>query len=163
MEKQINNIAPILWYRIIMCFVIVCTGLIMIFGIILSYIKHQQVQEYSQIEVISANSNRCLPTGDYFIYRVFLDADLNMHYLVSDTNGGVVVSVRPPDGTAQPDGILVASKYDSASYFIRVDDNGKWSFIPTTVLKSIMQKNGSIPADEQPVETNIYSDSSERS
>ena len=161
MEKQINNnIDPILWHRIIMCFVVACTGLIMIFGIIISYIRHQQVQEFSQIEVISAHSNRCLPAGDYFIYRIFLD--LNMHYLVSDINGGVVVSVRPPDGTSQPKGILAASKYDSASYFIRVDDNGKWSFITTTVLKSILQKNGSIPINEQPIKTSIDSDNDER-
>jgi len=62
--------------------------------------------------------------------------------------GGALVSVVPPQNTPEPENIIPIIRYDSA-YVIRVDENGGWSFLPTSVLKGILERQGVIASDAE--------------
>ena len=136
---------PEVWHKILMCFAIVFVGLLFVFGIMLDFLNDRQVARMRNQPVVDIASNANLPQGDYYIYQVFLDPDMNQHYLVSMMKGGVVVSAVAPKDTAVPKDILAASKYDPAAFVLRVDKDGKWQFLPTSVYTGILKKQGIIP------------------
>lgn len=143
-----DNRNPLTWHRIIMAVVIAITGLLLVFGVILNQLNEKEVIALNNQSVIKSEGSRVLPPGDYYIYRVFLDPMLRNHYVVASMKGGALVSVIPPDKTAEPENIIAITKYDSAAYVIRVNENGSWSFLPTSVLKGILEKNNVIPSDD---------------
>ena len=68
--------------------------------------------------------------------------------MVSPCEDGALVSVVPPQNTPEPENIIPIIRYDSA-YVIRVDENGGWSFLPTSVLKGILERQGVIASDAE--------------
>ena len=90
--------------------------------------------------VIGVAENAVLPSDKYFIYQVYFDDTEHMHYLVSSTSGGVVVSVVPPEGTQEPEDVMSMIHYDPAAYLLDVDQNGRWAFISTSVRDNILKK-----------------------
>lgn len=140
---------PVFWHRVIMSAVLALTGLILVFGVMLTYTNHQKAEEIQHQPVVGVVENTYLPAGDYFIFRVFLDAKNVNHYIVSSMDGGVLVAVAAPDGTAEPDDILMAERADSASYKLRVNDEGKWLFMPTSAYKRLLLEQGKITEPAQ--------------
>ena len=59
-------------------------------------------------------------------------------YLVSSTEGGVVVSASAPDGTDEPKDILAMIRYDPASYTLIVNQADQWMFVSTPVREQIL-------------------------
>ena len=147
-NRNTNNRNPVTWHRIIMAVVIALTGLLLVFAVILNQLNEKEVIALNNQSVTKSEGSRILPAGDYYIYRVFLDPALRNHYVVASMKGGALVSVVPPDNTVEPENILAISKYDSAAYVIRVEDNGSWLFLPTSVFKGILEQNNIIPDDE---------------
>lgn len=135
---------PVFWHRVIMSCVMGLTGLVIIFGVMLTYINHEHAQEIQHQPVVGVVENTQLPQGEYFIYKVFLDAKNVNHYVVSSMDGGVLVAVAAPDGTPEPDDIYLAERADSAAFSLRVDEDGKWVFLPTTVYKRLLLEQGKI-------------------
>lgn len=148
-DKEFDSDIPnaVSWYKIVMAACIVMTGLLFLFGIIMNHLNEEKMVALNNQSVINSNGSRVLPAGDYYIYRVFLDPALRNHYVVASMKGGALVSVVPPDNTPEPENILAVSKYDSAAYVIRVDSSGAWSFLPTSVLKGILEKQNLIMDD----------------
>jgi len=140
---------PMVWHKVIMSAVIALTGLILLAAIVVHHLNGKQVVELNNQSVVKSVGSRVLPAGDYYIYRVFLDPNLVTHYVVASLSGGALVSVVPPDNTAEPENIIAITKYDSAAYVIRVDENGGWSFLPTSVLKGILERQGVIASDAE--------------
>ena len=146
--RHIEKGNPVIWHRIIMSAAVAGAGLMILFAVIMNHLNKESSEALANRSVILSEGNRTLPEGDYYIYRVFLDPELNTHYLVSSMHGGVVISVVPPANTPEPENIVAISKYDSASYIIHVNSEGMWDFYPTPVLKGILQKINEVPEDE---------------
>lgn len=135
---------PVAWHRLLMCGTICLTGLILIMDIVMNYVMHEQAETLQHQPVVGVVENTQLPQGEYFIYKVFLDAKNVNHYVVSSMDGGVLVAVAAPDGTPEPDDIYLAERADSAAFSLRVDEDGKWVFLPTTVYKRLLLEQGKI-------------------
>lgn len=140
---------PVAWHRLLMCGTICLTGLILIMGIVLNYVMHEQAETLQHQSVVGVVENTQLPAGKYYIFRVFLDAQNRYHFVVSSAEGGVLVAVAPPEDTAIPDDIVVAQKYDSASYNLQVTEDGSWMFLATTVYQHLVEKQNGVQANMQ--------------
>lgn len=140
---------PVAWHRLLMCGTLCLTGLILIAGIVMNYIMNEQAQTLQHQPVVGVVENTRLPAGKYYIFRVFLDAENRYHFVVSSTEGGVLVAVAPPEDTAIPDDIVVAQKYDSASYNLQVTEDGSWIFFATTVYQHLIEKQHGVQANMQ--------------
>ena len=140
---------PVAWHRLLMCGTICLTGLILIMGIVLNYVMHEQAETLQHQPVVGVVENTQLPTGKYYIFRVFLDAQNRYHFVVSSAEGGVLVAAAPPDETAVPDDIIVAQKYDSACYNLQVTEDGSWMFLATTVYQHLLEKQNGVQVNMQ--------------
>jgi hypothetical protein len=131
---------PAMWHRIIMCILIGFAGLALIGGVVMDFVLERQTQELRHMPVVGIAENAVLPQDQYFIYQVYFDETNHTHYLVSSTSGGVVVSVVPPEQTEEPEDVMRMIHYDPAAYLLEVDQNGRWSFISTSVRENILKK-----------------------
>ena len=131
---------PAMWHRIIMCILIGFAGIALIGGVVMDFVLERQTQELRHMPVIGIAENAILPQDQYFIYQVYFDDTNHTHYLVSSTSGGVVVSVAAPEGTEEPEDVMSMIHYDPAAYLLEVDQNGRWSFISTSVRENILNK-----------------------
>lgn len=131
---------PAMWHRIIMCILIGFAGLALIGGVVMDFVLERQTQELRHMPVVGIAENAVLPQDQYFIYQVYFDDTNHTHYLVSSTSGGVVVSVAAPEGTEEPEDVMSMIHYDPAAYLLEVDQNGRWSFISTSVRENILKK-----------------------
>lgn len=144
---------PVAWHRILMSATICLTGLILIFGLTMTYVTDKQAETLQHQPVVGVVENTKLPEDTYYIYRVFLDASNTRHYIVSSMHGGVLVSVAAPEGTSEPADIIAAQKYDSGCYTLHVDGEGNWEFLTTVVYKRLLEKqNGMKAGTEQLME-----------
>lgn len=131
---------PAMWHRIIMCILVGFAGMALIGGVVFDFVLDRQTEELRHMPVIGVAENAVLPSDKYFIYQVYFDDTEHMHYLVSSTSGGVVVSVVPPEGTQEPEDVMSMIHYDPAAYLLDVDQNGRWAFISTSVRDNILKK-----------------------
>lgn len=134
----LKNADPVMWHRIIMCVMIAFVGMAIIGGVVIDFVLDRQVQEIRHTPVVGMAENAVLPAGSYHIYRVYLDGVGRNWYLVSGTEGGVVVSATAPDGTDEPKDILAMIRYDPASYTLTVNQAGQWMFASTPVRDQIL-------------------------
>jgi len=131
---------PAMWHRIIMCILIGFAGMALIGGVVFDFVLDRQTEELRHMPVIGVAENAVLPSDKYFIYQVYFDDTERMHYLVSSTSGGVVVSVAAPEGTKEPEDVMSMIHYDPAAYLLEVDQSGRWSFLSTSVRENILKK-----------------------
>lgn len=131
---------PAMWHRIIMCILIGFAGIALVGGVVMDFVLERQTQELRHMPVVGIAENAVLPQDQYFIYQVYFDHTNHTHYLVSSTSGGVVVSVAAPEGTEEPEDVMSMIHYDPAAYLLEVDQNGRWSFISTSVRENILKK-----------------------
>ena len=131
---------PAMWHRIIMCTLIGFAGMALIGGVVFDFVLDRQTEELRHMPVIGVAENAVLPSDKYFIYQVYFDDTERMHYLVSSTSGGVVVSVAAPEGTKEPEDVMSMIHYDPAAYLLEVDQSGRWSFLSTSVRENILKK-----------------------
>lgn len=135
---RLKNADPVMWHRIIMCVMIAFIGVAIIGGVVIDFVLDRQVQEIRHTPVVGMTENAVLPAGSYHIYRVYLDGVGRNWYLVSSTEGGVVVSASAPDGTDEPKDILAMIRYDPASYTLIVNQADQWMFVSTPVREQIL-------------------------
>ena len=131
---------PAMWHRIIMCILIGFAGMALIGGVVFDFVLDRQAEELRHMPVIGIAENAVLPSDKYFIYQVYFDDTEHMHYLVSSTSGGVLVSALPPEGTQEPKDVMNMIHYDPAAYLLEVDQNGRWIFRSTSVRENILKK-----------------------
>ena len=145
-ESKLKQGNPLMWHRIIMCVCIAFVGIAVIGGIVLDFVLAKQTAAIRHMPVIGIAENAVLPEGEYYIYQAYFDTENRSHYLVSQKQGGVVVSVLPPEGTYEPADILRLVRYDPATYEITVEKDGKWMFQETSVLADIKAKEAAAMA-----------------
>lgn len=140
LKKKLNQGSPDAWRRVIMAVSVALTGIVLIACVAISYVMKAQGEEYRRLPVVNLIENAKLPSGAYNIYQVYLDSNINYYFLVSDTRGGVVVSVKAPATLELPEDILEAEKYDAACYRIVVDSDGTWKFYESKAYKEFKKK-----------------------
>jgi len=131
---------PAMWHRIIMCVLIGFAGIALVGGVVMDFVLERQPQELRRMPVVGVTENAVLPHGQYFIYQVYFDNSNRIHYLVSATTGGVMVSVAAPEGTEEPEDIMQMIHYDPAAYLLEVDKGGRWTFLSTSIRENILKK-----------------------
>lgn len=148
MKTRLQHADKKAWRIIILCVAIGLTGVIIIACTALQALMRNQADEYRRLPVVNVIENAQLPSGTYYIYQVYLDADMRYHFLVSDTRGGVVVSAMPGEDVKLPGDILRAEKYDAACYIITVDEEGVWHFRTTNAYRDYNDRiKGLVPMD----------------
>ncbi len=151
-ESELKQGNPLMWHRIIMCVCIGFIGIAVMGGIILDFIMDKQNEAIRRLPVVGVAENAVLPEGEYCIYRAFFDESNRTHYHVSLEEGGIVVSVLPPKGTAEPADIHQILRYDPAAYKISVDAAGNWTFLPTSVMEQIKARTQQVRMPQSPVQ-----------
>ncbi len=140
LKKKLNQGNPEVWRRVIMACSVALTGIVIIACVAIGFVLKAQGQEYRRLPIVNVIENAKLPAGAYNIYQVYLDDSLNYYFLVSDTRGGAVVSVRPGNEVEIPEDILEAEKYDAACYRIVVDSDNTWKFYESKAYKEFQKK-----------------------
>lgn len=112
------------WHHIYMGAVITMTGLLGIFAVFANSLLDSQKEAMESRPAVLETANATLPEGNYRILQmVDGDRDTPM-FLVAPKEGGVLVSVYPPDGSIPAD--MTAER--AAKSTLMVQPDGRWVF-----------------------------------
>ena len=137
---------PKTWHHIIMGGVFAATGLMIIGVMFVNFLLVHQERQMKARPIVTDSINSKLTEGDYTIFGIIHPAAFagktasednryNVNaFLVSDRQGGVLVAVAPPDGTAIPNDM-----YGIDCYTLSVDADGNWQFHETARLQQLRE------------------------
>ena len=145
--KGVANGDPDVWHHILMGIMLLFVGLFLIGTIFVEFLLDMQATRLQEgIPIVRSKVNSKLPPGDYHLFGLVHSGDSretiqNLVWLVSSSEGGVLVAVKAPAGTQLPADFSIPTDFK-----ITVDENGGWKLSLTP--EAAQKKNSALKEAE---------------
>lgn len=131
-KEGLNDGNGVIWHRVLMATLLTFVAVFLVATVFAQYLLDQQEEHFRTHPPIYNAEQHTLAPGTYRIFSLSLiDPDYpgENYVVVSDVNGGILISVPFPEGMKLP------SNFDVSSYNIVVQDDGTWAFQGTAFLE----------------------------